>query len=50
MKSSSLRKRFLGEKLWKWISWERKLRNKHLGVRDGEDKFRERNLREKLGE
>ena len=25
MKSSSLRKRFLGEKLWKWNSWERKL-------------------------
>ena len=50
MKSSSQRKRFLGEKLGKWNSWEGKLRNKHLGGRDREDEFRERNLGEKLGE
>ena len=40
----------MGEKLWEWNSWERKLRNKHLGGRDGEDEFRERTLGEKLGE
>ena len=39
-----------GREMWKWNSWERKLRNKHLGGRDGEDEFRERNLGEKLGE
>ena len=50
MKSSSLRRKFLGEKFWKWNSWERKLRNKDLGGRDGEDEFRERNLGEKLRE
>ena len=49
MKSSSLRKRFLGKKLGKWNSWERKFRNKHLGGRDGEDEFRERNLGGRLG-
>ena len=42
--------RFLGEKLLKWNSWERKLRSKHLGGRDGDDEFKERNIGEKLGE
>ena len=32
----------------KWNSWERKLRNKHLGGRDGDDEFKERNIVEKL--
>ena len=50
MKSSSLRKRFLGEKLWKWNSWERKLRTKHLRRRPGEDEFKERNWGDKFGE
>ena len=36
--------------MWKWNSWERKLRNKHLGGRDVEDEFKERNLGEKFGE
>ena len=50
MKSSSLRRKFLGEKLWKWNSWERKLRNKNWGGRLGEDEFKERRLGEKFGE
>ena len=36
--------------MWKWNSWKRKLRNKHLGGRDGHDEFRERNLEEKFWE
>ena len=34
--------------MWKRKSWERKLRNKHMGGRDGEDEFKER--KERKGE
>ena len=36
--------------MWKWNSWEIILRNKHLGSRDGDDEFKERNLGEKFGD
>ena len=47
--SSSLRKRYQEEKLWKWNQWERKLSHKNLGGRDGDDEFYERNLKRNLG-
>ena len=50
IKSSSLRKRFLGQTFWKWNSWEGKLSNKHLGGRERDDEFKERNLGEKFWE
>ena len=36
--------------MWKWNSWERKLRSKHFRGRDGYEEFKKRNLGEKFGE
>ena len=39
----------MGQKLWKVIHGETTKEKKHLGGRDGEDVFKERNLGENLG-